>query len=51
MSSRETKPGFGISSHAASLVRPDGYIAWHSERSAPEPGTVLGGALAHSLGY
>ncbi|OJJ50129.1 hypothetical protein ASPZODRAFT_1113825 [Penicilliopsis zonata CBS 506.65] len=39
---------FGISSSGASLVRPDGYIAWRSVDLPSTPGDVLRDALAHA---
>ncbi len=40
---------FGISATGASLVRPDGFIAWRSAAEAADSGTVLRAALARSL--
>jgi 2-polyprenyl-6-methoxyphenol hydroxylase-like FAD-dependent oxidoreductase len=42
---------FGISSAGASLVRPDGFVAWRSEGSQTDPGRALREALASSLGH
>jgi len=41
---------YGISSKGASLVRPDGFVAWRSPREAADPASVLREALARSLG-
>ena len=41
---------FGISRSGASLVRPDGFVAWRSERGVSDPASVFQAALAHSLG-
>lgn len=41
---------YGISSKGASLVRPDGFVAWRSHREAADPASVLRAALARSLG-
>jgi hypothetical protein len=41
---------YGISSRGASLVRPDGFVAWRSEGEASDPTDVLAAALARSLG-
>jgi putative polyketide hydroxylase len=38
---------FGIGSDGASLVRPDGYIAWRSRDLPADPTTALVAALAH----
>lgn len=42
---------FGISEHGASLVRPDGFVAWRSVDLPAEPDRMLELALADSLGY
>jgi len=42
---------FGISESGASLVRPDGFVAWRSEQSAHDPAAVLIDALGQSLGF
>ena len=42
-------PGFGISSSGASLVRPDGFVAWRCSDHATEPAAVLHAALGASL--
>jgi 2-polyprenyl-6-methoxyphenol hydroxylase-like FAD-dependent oxidoreductase len=42
---------YGISAKGASLVRPDGFIAWRSEGIAANPRGILQDALARSLGY
>lgn len=42
-------PGFGISSSGASLVRPDGFVAWRCPDHATEPAAVLHAALGASL--
>lgn len=36
---------FGIDEHGASLVRPDGHVAWRSENAPPDPRSVLIAAL------
>ena len=41
---------YGISSSGASLVRPDGFVAWRCEHAAPEAAAVLHDALSCSLG-
>jgi putative polyketide hydroxylase len=41
---------YGISSRGASLVRPDGFIAWRSHGAAADSGAVLRAALGQSLG-
>jgi putative polyketide hydroxylase len=40
---------YGISSSGASLVRPDGFVAWRSHGSAADPAGVLRAALVRSL--
>ena len=40
---------YGISNTGASLVRPDGFVAWRSPAAATEPERVLSEALARSL--
>lgn len=42
---------YGISSSGASLVRPDGFVAWRSEQSAHDASAVLNDALSQSLGH
>lgn len=42
---------YGISPAGASLIRPDGFVAWRSTGSAPNPEAALREALAKSLGY
>ncbi len=42
---------FGISSRGASLVRPDGFVAWRSPEHALDPRNTLRQALARSLGH
>ena len=41
---------YGISSSGASLVRPDGFVAWRCEHAAPDAAAVLHAALSRSLG-
>jgi hypothetical protein len=41
---------FGLSDTGATLIRPDGFVAWRSERLLPDPETAVRGALASSLG-
>ncbi len=41
---------YGVSSAGASLVRPDGFVAWRSHGAAPDPVGALREALAASLG-
>jgi len=41
---------YGISSQGATLVRPDGFVAWRSPGDAVDPVAALRGALARSLG-
>ena len=40
---------FGISPAGASLVRPDGFVAWRSETDQDDPRAALREALARSL--
>ena len=42
---------YGISSSGASLVRPDGFVAWRCEQSAHDATGVLNDALSRSLGH
>ena len=42
---------YGISSSGASLVRPDGFVAWRCEQSVQDATTVLNDALSQSLGH
>jgi len=42
---------YGISPKGASLVRPDGFVAWRSHGEAADPASVLHEALARSLGH
>jgi len=42
---------YGISSSGASLVRPDGFVAWRSEQSAHDASAVFNDALSQSLGH
>jgi hypothetical protein len=41
---------YGISRNGASLVRPDGFIAWRSQGDTADRVGVLREALARSLG-
>jgi 2-polyprenyl-6-methoxyphenol hydroxylase-like FAD-dependent oxidoreductase len=41
---------FGLSATGASLIRPDGFVAWRSESLPPDPETMLRRALESSLG-
>jgi hypothetical protein len=42
---------YGISRAGASLVRPDGFVAWRSRALVADPVAVLREALGRSLGY
>jgi hypothetical protein len=42
---------FGITSSGASLVRPDGFVAWRSPAAATDPARTLRSALGASLGH
>ncbi len=42
---------FGISSAGASLVRPDGFVAWRSPTAVSDPVAALRDALRRSLGF
>ena len=42
---------FGISRAGASLVRPDGFVAWRSPTLVGDPAAALREALGRSLGY
>ena len=42
---------YGISNSGASLVRPDGFIAWRAEHATPDPAAALLDALSRSLGH
>jgi 2-polyprenyl-6-methoxyphenol hydroxylase-like FAD-dependent oxidoreductase len=42
---------YGISSAGASLVRPDGFVAWRSEHAVPNAASALLVALRRSLGH
>jgi 2-polyprenyl-6-methoxyphenol hydroxylase-like FAD-dependent oxidoreductase len=41
---------YGVSAEGASLIRPDGFVAWRSHGSVPDPRGNLQEALARSLG-
>ncbi len=41
---------YGLSPHGASLIRPDGFVAWRSEGEASDCSGALREALAHGLG-
>ena len=41
---------YGLSASGATLVRPDGFVAWRAERLPPAPGIALRRALDSSLG-
>jgi 2-polyprenyl-6-methoxyphenol hydroxylase-like FAD-dependent oxidoreductase len=41
---------YGVGPHGASLVRPDGFIAWRSRQNAAERGDEMRAALTQSLG-
>jgi putative polyketide hydroxylase len=40
---------FGITPAGATLIRPDGFVAWRSEGAAPDAGAALDAALRESL--
>jgi len=42
---RNFRNAFGVGAEGASLVRPDGYVAWRSVTLAADPTTVLMAAL------
>jgi putative polyketide hydroxylase len=42
---------YGISNSGASLVRPDGFIAWRAKHATPDPAAALLDALSRSLGH
>ena len=42
---------FGISTAGASLVRPDGFVAWRSPTAVSDPVAALRDALGRSLGF
>ncbi len=42
---------YGISSAGASLVRPDGFVAWRSESAATDAAALVHEALRQSLGH
>jgi 2-polyprenyl-6-methoxyphenol hydroxylase-like FAD-dependent oxidoreductase len=42
---------YGISSSGASLIRPDGFVAWRSQQSVQDAVAVLHDALNQSLGH
>jgi 2-polyprenyl-6-methoxyphenol hydroxylase-like FAD-dependent oxidoreductase len=42
---------YGITPSGASLVRPDGFVAWRSAGAASQPDQVLKAALASALGH
>jgi putative polyketide hydroxylase len=42
---------FGISSRGASLIRPDGFVAWRSVGASPQRAQDLHEALGRLLGY
>jgi 2-polyprenyl-6-methoxyphenol hydroxylase-like FAD-dependent oxidoreductase len=42
---------YGLSSSGASLVRPDGFVAWRCEHAAHDPSATMLGALSQSLGH
>jgi aklavinone 12-hydroxylase len=42
---------YGISSAGASLVRPDGFVAWRSESAAADATALVHEALRQSLGH
>lgn len=45
LSGPDFREAFGIGAHGASLVRPDGYVAWRSVDLADDPAGALGSAL------
>jgi putative polyketide hydroxylase len=42
---------YGITPSGASLLRPDGFVAWRATELAPQPQAVLHEALQRSLGH
>jgi hypothetical protein len=42
---------FGVSNEGASLIRPDGFVAWRSVHAPADPAAALREALARSLGH
>ena len=41
----------GIGASGATLVRPDGFVAWRSEALQADPGAAFRAALARGLGH
>ena len=48
---RRFPQAFGISPAGASLVRPDGFVAWRSPTAVSDPEAALRDALGRSLGF
>jgi len=48
---RRFAQAYGISSSGASLLRPDGFVAWRSEGSSSDPERVLMEAVRANLGH
>ena len=40
---------YGLGGDGASLIRPDGFVAWRSQRSVPDPSAALGAAVSTAL--
>jgi len=40
---------YGLGGDGASLIRPDGFVAWRSQRSVPDPSAALGAAVGTAL--
>jgi len=47
----EFTAGVGISADGAILVRPDGFVAWRSEGTQPDPRTAMRAAFTSSLAW
>lgn len=48
---RRFPEAYGISSSGASLIRPDGFVAWRSPTAVGDPVAAVRNALSGSLGY
>jgi putative polyketide hydroxylase len=44
-------PAFGISNAGATLIRPDGFVAWRSPTAVPDAAAALRAAFESSLGH
>jgi putative polyketide hydroxylase len=45
----EVAVAYGLDQDGASLIRPDGFVAWRSRSGVPDPTAALGAAVSAAL--